>query len=166
MRRTQRLVALLVALMLLAVACSNPTADDRPEDGLEAAAIVYAECMREHGFDWPDPVSVDGSWDIRTPEGIDPDSNEFQDAQIECDQVYQAALPDEKVSPEDRALLEEEMDRMLAFAACMRDQGVDFPDPQFDDDGISGPAGPLDGDWESFEMARVICEEETGESMD
>ena len=65
-------------------------------------------------------------------------------------------------SPEEQEALEAEMEAMLEFAACMRDQGVDFPDPVLDDSGISGPAGPLDGDWDSFNEAREICEEATG----
>lgn len=166
MRRTRSLLTLLMAAMLLAVGCANPPSDNETGDDGETAALAYAECMREHGFDWPDPVQIDGGWDIRTPEGIDPDSTQFQAAQTECDQVYQAALPDENSSPEDRALMEEQMEGMLEFAACMRDQGIDFPDPQFEGDAISGPAGPLDGDWESFDAAREICEEETGETLD
>ena len=164
MQRTLKLVVLL-ATSLLAVACSNPNSNDPRQDEGEAAAIAYAECMREHGFDWPDPVLTEQGWDIRTPEGIDPDSNEFEVAQEECDRVYRAALPDVDVSPEDRARLENEMEQMLVFAACMRDQGIDFPDPQFEEDGISGPAGPMDGDWDSFEKARTTCEEETGAPM-
>jgi hypothetical protein len=68
--------------------------------------------------------------------------------------------------PADRAEAEGVMDRMLEFAQCMRDQGVEFPDPQIDDNGdISGPAGPMDGDWEAFDAARVTCEDQTGGPM-
>jgi hypothetical protein len=35
-----------------------------------------------------------------------------------------------------------------------------------DDNGtISGPAGPMDGDWEAFEAAKTACEDQTGASM-
>jgi hypothetical protein len=62
---------------------------------------------------------------------------------------------------------QEELERAREFAACMREQGIDFPDPERDDQGaISGPAGPPDGDWEAFETAREICTAETGHRMD
>jgi hypothetical protein len=62
---------------------------------------------------------------------------------------------------------DQELESRREFAACMRDQGLDFPDPVRDQDGgVSGPAGPLDGDWEAFEAARRNCEAETGHQMD
>ena len=165
MRNARKLFALLLAPALLAVACTSPGADDPPDEELEAAGIAYAECMREHGYDWPDPVAIDGGWDIRPPEGIDIDSTRFEEAEAECQAVYEAALPDVEVSPDDRAFMEEEMERMLVFAQCMRDQGIDFPDPQVEGNAISGPAGPMDGDWDAFDAARATCEEQTGASM-
>lgn len=167
MRRKHTMLGMLAALMLLTVACSTSgqPPDTEPDDG-EAAALAYSRCMREHGFDWPDPVLVDGRWDNPVPEGIDPELPAFQDAQTECEAVAWAARGDVgDPNPEDRALMEEEMERMLMFSHCMRDQGIDFPDPEFEEDGISGPAGPLDGDWDAFNKARTVCEEETGAPM-
>ncbi|MBA2338609.1 MAG: hypothetical protein H0V96_12810 [Acidimicrobiia bacterium] len=166
MRLTCPGLGLLAALLLSAGACSHPPADTQPDEDGETAALAHAQCMREHGFDWPDPVLEDGGWDIRFPDGLDPDTPTYREAEVECQEVFESAVPrDEGEDPEDRALLEQEMERMLAFAACMRDQGVDFPDPVFEEGGISGPAGPLDGDWDAFEAARAICEEQTGEPM-
>jgi hypothetical protein len=165
MRKTRKLLALVLAASLLAVACTSPEADEPPDEELEAAGIAHAECMRQNGYDWPDPVPVDGGFDIRPPKGIDTASTRFEEAEAECRAVYEAALPDVEVSPDDRAFMEEEMERMLVFAQCMRDQGIDFPDPQIEGGAISGPAGPLDGDWGTFDSARAICEEETGAPM-
>lgn len=165
MRRSYLMFELLAAL-LLAGACSDPPTGTEQGDNREAAALAHAQCMRQHGFDWPDPVLVDGGWDIRFPEGLDPDAPAYRIAEVECEEVRRAALSQEEGdNPEDRALLEEEMDSMLEFAACMRDQGIEFPDPQFDSGGLSGPAGPMDGDWDAFNAARAICEEQTGEPM-
>ena len=42
--------------------------------------------------------------------------------------------------PEDTTELE---DRFLEFAQCMRDQGVDLPDPDFSEGLFGGPGGPF-----------------------
>jgi hypothetical protein len=62
---------------------------------------------------------------------------------------------------------QEELDRAREFAACMREQGIDFPDPDRDEEGaISGPAGPVNGNQAAFDAAQKICEAETGHRMD
>jgi hypothetical protein len=169
MRRTYAACTLLAALVLLAAACSpdQPAGDETGLPG-EEGELAHAQCMRDHGIDWPDPEFVDGEWEIRLGDEIDLESPAFKEAEAECAQVRQDAQPDagDVDDPAERAQLEDEMDRMLTFAACMRDQGIDFPDPQMDDGGtISGPAGPLDGDWDAFDAAKQACEDETGEPM-
>ena len=54
----------------------------------------------------------------------------------------------------------------VAYAACMREHGIDMPDPQFEEDGrvtqqIGGPDGP---EWteEEFEAANEACGGEEG----
>src|SRR4029079_1516174 len=53
--------------------------------------------------------------------------------------------------------------QLLAYAQCMRDNGVDFPDPQFDSDGrpqFNRQNGGAFGDLRnnpSFEKARTAC---------
>lgn len=159
------MIYVLTALTVLIAACSTPNQppEAEPDDG-ETAAFAFSECMREHGFDWPDPVRIDGGWDNPVPEGIDPESPEFGDAQTECE-AESGSFDAGGLDPDDRTSMDEEMERMLTFARCMRDQGIDFPDPQIDGDGINGPAGPLDGDWDAFNEARAVCEEETGAPM-
>jgi hypothetical protein len=168
MRLRYRIVGLVAALALLGSACTSDPPEEEDERGSqEAAMLAHAQCMRDHGFDWPDPVFLDGEWETHY-EGIDLDSPEFQEAEVECERVRMEALPDTGTmdDPGERAQIEAELETMLEFAACMRDQGVDFPDPQLDDSGvISGPAGPADGDWETFEAAREFCEVELNEPM-
>ncbi|EHR48493.1 hypothetical protein SacmaDRAFT_0181 [Saccharomonospora marina XMU15] len=60
-----------------------PGGGDAPEidaDGLEALR-TFVGCMRDKGIDMPDPGS-DGS--LRLPEGVDPQSTQFQGAMEEC----------------------------------------------------------------------------------
>jgi hypothetical protein len=170
MRRTYPACTVIAGFMLLVTACSPDQAaggeSGRPG---EEAELAHAQCMRDHGLDWPDPEFVDGEWELpRLDEDIDLESPDYRSAETECAQVRQQAQPEggDDLSPDDRARLEGEMDRMLEFAACMRDQGLEFPDPVMDDDGtISGAAGPMDGDWEAFEAAKAVCEDQTGAPM-
>ena len=165
MRRT---CAAIAVLMVLVAACSpdEPGGDASGPPG-EAGELAHAQCMRDHGIDWPDPEFVDGEWELRLDDDIDLESPEYKTAEEACAEVRQDGQPEgEGMNPDDRARQEEEMDKMLEFAACMREQGLEFPDPVMDDEGgISGPAGPMDGDWEAFEAAKKACEEQAGEPM-
>lgn len=154
-----RVRIVMVVAVLLAAGCGAddpPTADvGRPG---EAAELAYAECMREHGYDWPDPVWDGGGWDTHIEEEIDYDSPEYQQNAAECEEVRlevgPAGMPD---GGEDiDAFLQERLD----FAACMRDEGIEFPDPQVDEQGIGELAGPIDGDQEAFDAATATCEAE------
>jgi hypothetical protein len=168
MRRTYAARTLIAAFVLLVSACApaQPAGDETGLPG-EEAELAHAQCMRDHGIDWPDPEFVDGEWELRLDDDIDLESPAYKAAEAECAQVQQEALPEGNgMNPDERAHMEEEMDRALEFAACMRDQGLDFPDPVMDDNGnISGPAGPMDGDWDAFEAAKAVCEDQTGEPM-
>lgn len=163
MRRT---CAVLASLLLLVVACApGRSGGNGSGPPGEEAELAHAQCMRDHGIDWPDPELVDGEWELRLDNDIDLESPAYKGAEKECAQALQGQ-GDDGLDPDDRALQEQQMDKMLEFAACMRDQGLEFPDPVMADNGdISGPAGPMDGDWDAFEAAKQICEEQTGEPM-
>jgi hypothetical protein len=165
MRRTHRAGTAIVGCVLLVTACA-PDQRAGGEVGLpgEEAELAHAQCMRDHGIDWPDPEFVDGEWELHHDD-VDLESPAYRAAEEDCAQVREEARPeaDDGINPEDRARLEEEMGTMLEFARCMRDQGIEFPDPVMDDDGnISGPAGPMDGDWDAFEAAKGVCEDQAG----
>ncbi len=53
-------------------------------------------------------------------------------------------------------------DQLLKFAQCMRDKGVDFPDPQFSGGGVmvqvgGGESGAIDPMSEAFKAAQEAC---------
>jgi len=59
-------------------------------------------------------------------------------------------------------------DQMLAFSQCMRDNGIDYPDPEFSDDGgvtiIGGPGEGGEGfamepSDPAFQAAQEACQE-------
>jgi hypothetical protein len=117
--------------------------DDGADDGDEAvdpadAAVDFARCMREHGVDMPDPeVTGDGGIGIAIggPDGEEPPDREvLQEAQEACEPILEDAMPEGR-----RDLDPEEVERIreqaLEFAECMREHGIDMPDPVFGDGG-------------------------------
>jgi hypothetical protein len=117
---------------------SASAGSDDPED----AMFAFADCMREEGIDMPDPVirRVDGSgggggFNSSVDEAgpgdggptFDPNSEEFQAAQEAC-QHHLDGL--EALEPGDGPqLTPEEEEAFLAFTECMREHGIDMPDP-------------------------------------
>jgi hypothetical protein len=89
----------------------------------EEAKLKFAKCMREHGVDVPDP-GADGSF-RGNPGGSDPSSKKFRDAEKACQKYLDQAMP-KKLSGEDQAVMQ---DAALRYAKCMREHGVDMPDP-------------------------------------
>ena len=100
----------------------------------EEALLAYARCMREHGVDVPDP-QTEGSgrttFRVMRPRG---NEQKFREAQEACGKHLENARPRD-LSPEEEQELRE---AMLAFAECMREHGVDIPDPQFGEGGGAG----------------------------
>ena len=137
------------------------------------AMLEYAECMRDHGIDMPDPEFGEGGGFTQiVPEGEagGPDglSEEFQAADEACQPIIEDAMPEaEQLSPEE---VSERQDQMLAMAQCMRDKGYDMPDPQVDSNGrfrVERRAGPSSGDGppedeEQFREDMGACSEQAG----
>ena len=129
-----------------------------PEDP-EEAMLAYTECMRDHGVDMPDP-QTDGEGRTMVALDADPESGEFQEAQTACEPLMDNAISQMEVDPEREAEMKEQL---LEYAACMRDHGIDMPDPTFGDNGrveiqaggAGGPSAPVDDD--DFEAANAEC---------
>ncbi|GAA3815959.1 hypothetical protein [Amycolatopsis tucumanensis] len=104
----------------------------------EDQARAYAKCMREHGVDMPDPKAGDGGGiGITIPEGVD--RQKAEEATEACKDLLPNGGAPKAVSPED-------LDRQRQMAKCLRDHGLDVPDPTADEPGIriqgSGPDDP------------------------
>lgn len=127
--RTHRSAAVLstaAILVALVAGCSSGAGSTSSSGGNassggtasgEASAVKYAQCMRENGINVPDPGPEGG---LMMPDGYDSSDPKNQEIEQKCSQY----LP--PVSDEDRAKNDEDM---LAFAQCMRENGVDMPDP-------------------------------------
>jgi hypothetical protein len=124
--------------------------------------------MREKGVDMPDPqVLEDGDggmgFSIGGPGGAKPASKDaFEKADAAC-RHFLAGIVQNKRGPQMSA---EDQDKMLEFASCMREHGVDMPDPDFSSGGatikIGGPGdGSGDGSGDGDQGARSDPNNET-----
>ena len=135
--------------------------DKNPED----AMLDFARCMREHGVDMPDPDTSGGGPGVVTFRAggpasagtkLDADTSKFQEAHEACKDLMGDVGPI-NMSPEQQ---QEMQDQALAFSRCMREHGVNMPDPTFDGGGvmmkIDGDGG-LDPSDPKFEEAQQAC---------
>jgi hypothetical protein len=87
--------------------------------------------MQSHGLpNFPEP-NAQGVITITVSTSLDPGSPLFQKAEADCARLIPAG---KGPSP---AMQQRMKRRILAFAACMRSQGVNYPDPTF------GPGGTV-----------------------
>jgi hypothetical protein len=171
-----------LALALLAAACgqspsggnsvasadgskADQTAGEQDKDkqkDAQQAGLDFARCMREHGVDMPDP-QADGGFlrigpgpgeggpsqasELTPPEG-------FEEADKGCRHHLEGLIQDGG-GPIDPA----EQDRALKFAQCMRDHGVEMPDPDFSKGGVRIQIGGegFDPNSQVFKDAQKAC---------
>ena len=119
----------------------------------EQAALDFVKCMREHGVDMPDPTSG-GGITLQVHPG---QQSKVEKAQRACQPLMERAGP--KLTDEQQNAMQ---DAALAFAKCMRQHGVDMPDPTFGKGGIvtqksGGRSGPNPDD-PKFQAAQKACQ--------
>jgi hypothetical protein len=155
------LMALALAVAGCAAAACDPSAESSEAADFEEARLAFAECMREHDVDFPDPDSS-GEVALGPEQMEDPD---FREAQEACDPLLETATGDFQPDVEEEALMQE---RALAFSQCMRDHGVDFPDPVFQEGGatISDDGHDFDPEDPAFQEVQEVCAEETNFGRD
>ncbi len=141
----------------------------------EQAMLDFAQCMRDHGVDMEDPtVDENGDFRMVRPSGGG-ESGEFEPGDREAMQAAREACSsylEDIAQGFERPDMTEMQDLMLQYAACMRENGVDMPDPDFSDTGESGGQGPgsrlgfdtgdYDRDDPVFQAANDICREVFG----
>jgi hypothetical protein len=103
------------------------------------AALAYAQCVRDAGFpDWPDP-DTDGRMRIRMGPGTGIDQNDprLHAAMTACQDLRPEGMGGSAGAPDPEAV-----ERALAFAQCMRENGVpEFPDPDAEGGIATGGGG-------------------------
>ena len=180
--RNSFMISVVLVLALMASACSdsggsaeiasletdsaNPSEDDSsgdvdPEAESETAMLAFTQCLRDQGIDVDDPtMDADGNMqlppiNIEVPDVVTdpdelPDVSEFEDLIAPCEEHLEGVVG--TFSSADTTEIE---DMLLAYAECMRDNGVDMPDPDFSSSGGVIDLGAIGG--EGFEAAEAVC---------
>ena len=127
----------------------------------EEAMLAFTQCLRDQGLDIADPeVDDEGNLRLARPgQDADFDREAFQAAREACAQFLEGVSFGFREF--DRTEIE---DTLVEFAACMRDNGVDMPDPDFSaTPGAGGgggrPFGDIDPTDPAFEAASEVCQE-------
>ncbi len=164
-------LALVVLVALAATACGGSSDGGSGEPGggnggkdrdPQAAALAWATCMRDNGVDIPDPKPQDeGGGQLFLAPGVGgplagTDEKTFTAAKKACSEHAE-----DMGGPGAAGFGEEDKQRMVDFARCMREQGIDMPDPDFDgsDGRIAIEIDPNDPD---FDAAREACKKFSG----
>jgi len=183
-------LAVAAAMAVMLSACGSEPADDGlatlegapvkeiespgdPELAAEESVLALTECLRSEGIDIPDPEFDDqGNFRLRSlmelgeaAESIDPADME---AGVEACSHHLDGVAQIFASI-DRTAIE---DRLYEFAACMREQGIDMPDPDFDVNmtnqggaGADGPFGQFDVEDPAIQAAIEACRGVFGETI-
>tara|TARA_Y100001935_G_scaffold172625_1_gene142546 strand:- start:146 stop:649 length:504 start_codon:yes stop_codon:yes gene_type:complete len=124
----------------------------------EEGVLDFAQCMREEGINFPDPTfDIDGNPEFDNLE-IE-NEEEFETAFENCEDILRNALPEQfDLDPEVEAAL---VDASLEFSQCMREQGIDFPDPKPGEFGFFAfRDADIDFSSEAVQDAFEICQPE------
>ena len=124
----------------------------------EEGVLDFAQCMRKEGINFPDPTfDIDGNPQFDNLE-IE-NEEEFESAFENCEDILRNALPEQfDLDPEVEAAL---VDASLEFSQCMREQGIDFPDPKPGEFGFFAfRDADIDFTSEAVQNAFEICQPE------
>ena len=170
--RTLVTAAVVTASLVVAGCGSDPETSGSPSSnkGMSAAdkkaLLDFSQCMRDHGVNMPDPQFSGGGARVtmREDKGADPQKQEA--AQKAC-QKYQDKVKPPSMSEADQKKMRE---AALKNAQCMRDHGIDFPDPQFDENGrmtmrLGGPGSDVNPNSQKFKDAAQACQKDGGGMM-
>ncbi|MGP3954807.1 hypothetical protein ACTWPT_02320 [Nonomuraea sp. 3N208] len=132
-------------------ASATPTADQ------EEQGRKFAQCMREHGIPMEDPDPNGGGGLAHLAQNAD--SSKFREAFEAC----RDSAPSRVRAQHDP----QQVEQMRQFAQCMRDNGVDMPDPNPDGTMGTGEGRNFNRDDPQFQKAFDACQDKfprTGET--
>jgi hypothetical protein len=130
---------------------SAPNADNSGKSD-QQKMLDFAKCMREHGVDMPDPqFDGDGRGQITIGGGAGTaDKSKLDAAQKACQKLMPNGGEMKKPTPE-------ELDKMRQEAKCMREHGIDMPDPDPNGGGRAIELGKPGQDPKKLEDAMKAC---------
>jgi hypothetical protein len=171
MTRKLRPLAALAMVALIGAGCSDEPAENGGAGNTNAAnrggkAVKFAQCMRDNGVsEFPDPdasgeLTIDG---VLNGSSLDPNAPAWKEAIGACKDLQPPGFTG------DKNVSDEEQEARLAFAQCMRDNGVeDFPDPGKDDPLVDTrriPSAAEAGGMSIINAAMQTCRDHAAEAM-
>lgn len=134
---------------------SSSKADEGNKQDPQDAALAWAKCMRRNGAEVPDP-DAKGMFPIE-PGTKMPDQEAMKGADQAC-KAEREALQGSMGEPD-----KDFEEKALKMSRCMREQGIDMPDPQRSEGG--GTSVELDEDQindPAFKKAQATCSKQVG----
>ncbi|MEV0274694.1 hypothetical protein AB0H43_38485 [Hamadaea sp. NPDC050747] len=113
-----------------------------------ADMMKFTQCMRENGVPVGDPDPSTGRPDLDPALAGTP---QFQAALKKCQSLLPAGLLG--------SLDANQLEQLRVFAQCMRDHGVDMPDPDPNGGGFGGALGKIDRTSPAFQQAMTACQD-------
>lgn len=123
------------------------------EEGKEEdQALAHRKCLREQGLNVPEPKAGEGAQGLSVGGGVS--KEQLEKALKACQ---------DKAGPgRAKEMTQADKDKAVKFAQCMRKNGVDMPDPDFDGGAVAGLKVPEDAAGkQKFEKAIAACESVT-----
>jgi hypothetical protein len=166
LRTVSAAALVVVAVGLVACGGDDPTpasgSSGSGRQGVDAktkqAMLDYARCMRDHGINMPDPKFGANGAAVEMQRGVSGTTPEQQKA---AEQACGKYLKQIKPPPMSAAEKQRQRQEALANARCMREHGIDMPDPQFDENGGILQRGPkIDPNKAKFREAERACRPE------
>ncbi|MFB6714883.1 MULTISPECIES: hypothetical protein [unclassified Streptomyces] len=113
----------------------------------EDQALEHRKCLREHGLDVAEPKPGEDGRGMTIKGG--------GKSKKEMEKAFKACQDKSVGGPKE--ITQAQKDKMLAFARCMRKNGIDMPDPKFEGGMAQAPA-LQQKDMKKFEKANAACE--------
>jgi hypothetical protein len=119
---------------------------------VQDSLLKFAQCMREHGVNMPDPeVGSGGAISMRVGDGSDPAKTKA--AQEACQQYMPSGGDSAKADPQ-------QLEQLRKLAQCMREHGLpDFPDPGANGGMMIDKDSGINPDDPKFKAAMEACKQ-------
>ncbi len=153
-----------VASLQTTQAAAEDPAEESPEVEAEQAMLDFTQCLRDQGLDVGDPtMGADGNLQLPPIEVVGSPDEDPEAAMAEMDASFAACeehLAGVTLGAPDPGAGVAFEDALVEYAGCMREQGIDMPDPDLSGGGgIIDLGSPTPGDEAEFEAAHRECRE-------
>jgi hypothetical protein len=110
---------------------ATPTTSPGGSSDPQQLALAWARCMRQNGINTPDPkITADGV--VQQPPHVEQPAEQKSPKLRAAEQACQQYLSSGGQARKPNA---QEQQQLVQFARCMRQHGIDLPDPQITADG-------------------------------